>query len=84
MFGYALLGQAYLHGLGRGRSKAALWAWLLTIAYAATDEFHQSFVPGRGDSIVDVGIDSIGSALGLLIPAIWHQFSRRSKSNLLT
>ncbi len=70
MFGYALLAQAYLFGLRaqfRGRSKILYFlAWLLTVAYAFTDEFHQSFTPGRNSTIIDVGIDSIGSFLGLL------------------
>ncbi len=74
MLGYVLLVQAYLHGIGKSRPKAALIAWLLTIAYAATDEFHQRFTPGRGSSIIDVGIDSIGSLLGLALPAAWRFF----------
>ncbi len=77
MFGYALLAQAYLYGIGRYRPKAILWAWLMTILYAASDEFHQSFVPGRGDSIIDVGIDSIGSLLGLFAPAVWIYLTKR-------
>ncbi len=35
-----------------------LWSILLGVSYAASDEFHQSFVPGRGPSIRDVCIDS--------------------------
>ena len=40
-------------------------AVLLSAAYAATDEFHQSFVPSRTASIHDVVIDTVGAALGL-------------------
>ncbi len=75
MLGYALLAQAYLYGLRaqfHNRSRLfLLLAWLLTIAYAFTDEFHQSFTPGRNSTIIDVGIDSIGSVVGLL-PSIIH------------
>jgi VanZ family protein len=35
----------------------------LTLAYAATDEFHQTFVGGRHGTPVDVLIDSIGMAI---------------------
>ena len=32
----------------------------MTVCYAATDEFHQLFVPGRAGMVTDVLIDSIG------------------------
>ncbi|SIS42557.1 VanZ family protein [Salimicrobium flavidum] len=41
-------------------------AFLLSVIYAATDEFHQTFISGRSGQISDVGIDSIGVLLGLL------------------
>ncbi|MFN2577195.1 MAG: VanZ family protein [Pyrinomonadaceae bacterium] len=53
------------------------WFWLsllLAIAYALTDEFHQSFVPSRTASIYDCLIDSVGALIGLTV--IW---SRRRK-----
>jgi VanZ family protein len=42
---------------------AALTALLITSAYAATDEFHQTFVHGRHGSPVDWLIDTAGAAL---------------------
>lgn len=47
-------------------TRSALIAFLLSSLYAATDEFHQSFVPSRGPSLIDVGIDSAGAAFSLL------------------
>ncbi|MBS4193031.1 VanZ family protein [Bacillus sp. FJAT-49705] len=44
-----------------------LYAWLCTTIYAATDEIHQAFLPDRTGTIIDVGIDSIGALLALLI-----------------
>ena len=35
--------------------------------YAATDEFHQLFIPDRSASIIDVGIDSCGVIVGILL-----------------
>ena len=35
-------------------------------AFAATDELHQHFVRGRHASPIDVGIDAVGVALGML------------------
>lgn len=37
------------------------------VLFAALDEFHQSFVAERGPSIRDVGIDSIGILLGIVL-----------------
>jgi VanZ family protein len=37
------------------------------IAYAATDELHQHFVRGRHASPVDLGIDTVGLALGMVV-----------------
>jgi VanZ family protein len=36
------------------------------IAYGISDEFHQSFVPGRDASIFDLGVNSIGAALAVM------------------
>lgn len=35
------------------------------VIYAITDEIHQSFIPGRCASIMDVGIDSLGVLTGI-------------------
>lgn len=37
---------------------------IFTILYAISDEIHQSFVPGRVFSVVDLGIDGIGMLIG--------------------
>ena len=45
----------------RFSSKSRLWiVFLLTLFFAATDEFHQSFVAGRSGNVIDVCIDSVG------------------------
>lgn len=46
--------------------------FLLTVLLAALDEFHQSFVPGRCGTPVDVLIDSVGIFIGCLLLALWH------------
>lgn len=43
-----------------------LVAGFICVAFAAGDEYHQSFVAGRGPSVKDVGIDSIGAFFGIL------------------
>lgn len=44
-----------------------LAAALISLVYAITDEFHQTFVEGRSGSPVDVGIDAIGIGLAVLL-----------------
>lgn len=47
--------------------KRAFLAWEITTIYAATDEYHQSFVPGRTASFKDVIIDSCGCIIAIFI-----------------
>jgi VanZ family protein len=42
--------------------RAALWAFLIASGYAATDEYHQSFVEGRNGNPLDWAIDTAGAA----------------------
>lgn len=75
----------YVYGL-RGFA-LLLVAGLICVGFACGDEYHQSFVAGRGPSIKDVGIDSIGVFLGImavriccwtiLAPARMRERSRR-------
>lgn len=39
----------------------------ISALYAATDEFHQLFVPGRSGQITDVMIDTSGALVGMLV-----------------
>lgn len=36
------------------------------VAYGLTDEWHQSFVPGRDASLLDIAVDGVGAVGGLL------------------
>lgn len=62
--------------------------WLLIIAgvlcvgFAATDEYHQSFVAGRGPSVKDVCIDSFGALMGILVSEFFGWISVRSNEEL--
>lgn len=53
---------------GRRLSWAAL---AVAVLYAASDEYHQTFVPTRHGTVTDVMIDSAGAALALLIVNAW-------------
>lgn len=45
----------------------SLWSLLYGIAVASIDETIQRFVPDRGPSVKDVGIDTLGVCLGIVI-----------------
>ena len=77
---YAIL--AILLGLTIREYKKEPWLLLAltaTAAYAATDEFHQLFVPGRSGQLKDVLIDTAGGALGLVLLALILYLKRRRK-----
>ncbi len=48
-----------------------VWALTLAVAYAASDELHQTFVRGRHGSPIDVGIDTVGMLAGLVL--VWRR-----------
>lgn len=79
MTGYGLLAGAYWYGLGFNRKKGWL-AWILAVLYAATDEFHQSFTPGRHPSPEDVLLfDGGGAALALYLIPRFLEYRKKNK-----
>ncbi len=61
------------------RSHIYIFAVIIGVMYGASDEFHQSFVPGRTMSIWDLLADSIGLALVQMIIFIKHKLYLRNK-----
>lgn len=63
--GYGLLALSYLRALPNRNYKLA---WFLAVLYSLTDEFHQSFVPGRRASLIDVFVfDNLGAMIALFL-----------------
>src|SRR3989338_4518983 len=47
----------------RGRlysKKIFVWSFVFSVLYAFSDEWHQTFVPGREGTLRDVGFDTLG------------------------
>ncbi len=66
-FGLAVLVHLWLHFQNRWsflREKAYLFSFLIITCYAALDEIHQLFIPGRDCDILDWTADSIGGLIG--------------------
>ncbi len=64
--GYGALAISYARALDGSRWRRAGWALLLTLLYALSDEWHQTFVAGRDGNLLDVLIDLVGGTVGLL------------------
>lgn len=65
MVEYAVLAALLWRGL-RGEGVHAVRplfaaSFLLSVLYAVSDEWHQSFVPGRGPAAWDVAVDAAGA-----------------------
>ena len=64
---YGILGTALAWGAVRSGS-AGRWRWVgVGTLYGVSDEWHQSFIPGRSAEFADVGADAVGVALGFWI-----------------
>jgi VanZ family protein len=82
---YAFLAVLLWRGLRREHWLRTRWEWqtalrvlLLVALYAASDEWHQSFVPNREASVIDVLIDTIGAGAGLFLIWIGNRFCQRA------
>jgi len=71
--GYAGLGllalRAFHGGFNAPRVAPTLFAASVVILWGISDEFHQSFVPGRDASALDVVADAVGFTVAVLVMA---------------
>lgn len=63
--------RAMQFGKTMPRLRAVFGGPLVALLYAASDEFHQSFVPGRTPAVHDVLIDGIGILFITTILILW-------------
>jgi VanZ family protein len=67
---YALLAGLWVWALAPWLGRRALpAAGAIAFLYAITDEWHQSFIPGRDADPLDVLVDACGIALALVLAA---------------
>jgi VanZ family protein len=67
------------HNAAATRIRRLALSVAITVIYAVSDEWHQSFVPSRTASLVDVLIDSIGGICG-----IWSFKLRKPRQKRVT
>lgn len=79
---YAVLAALLWSALHRsGARRPASWALIFAMLYGFSDEFHQSYVPGRAAAVDDLVVDLIGAALTLLFIG-WLRSRRRAVQGL--
>ena len=76
VLGYTGLGMLFIRALAGGlptrlTTVTALAGLLLTVAYGVSDEFHQTFVPGRSADVEDLLADTIGGAGAVVVCWLW-------------
>ncbi|MBI2625598.1 VanZ family protein [Candidatus Parcubacteria bacterium] len=66
---FGVLALLAARALGRGEGwdakRALKGAFVISVLYAFSDEFHQAFVPGRSATLQDVGVDAFGVMVAL-------------------
>jgi VanZ family protein len=82
VFEYSIFGGLVWRAIRAGRSgwrwSWAYWTILVVACFALLDEFHQSFVPGRGASVLDSLLDTCAGAAALLL--LWLIFRPKTQS----
>jgi len=74
---WRVLMHVHAEGTVRPAWACALIALLIATMYAATDEYHQTFVASRGASVQDVMIDSCGALVGVVLVLLWRAWRIR-------
>ena len=79
---YAILGMLLWFSFsGIAGRKAGLYSFVTGTFYAASDEIHQLYVPGRSGQISDVILDASGVLIGLLLIYILRTGIKRYKKH---
>ena len=66
------------NGAWRKFRKEMFLPWFIAALYAASDEIHQLFVPGRSGQLSDVILDSAGALAGVAaFTVLWWLINRR-------
>jgi len=79
---YFILGLLLFRTFSSSSISSWSWRWslyavIIVVLWAVSDEFHQSFVSTRTASAVDVGIDTAAGILAQFVGALWHRYRRK-------
>jgi VanZ family protein len=80
---YSILGILVAIAIKPGSRRWVWWTFVLCELYAVGDEIHQSFVPGRTPTDLDLVIDGVSAlAACLATPGILRRLSRRGETGI--
>lgn len=51
----------------KNKIKHVMISFIFVFLYSCLDEFHQTLIPNRSGNFIDVIIDSVGGAIGILV-----------------
>ncbi|MCG7849344.1 MAG: VanZ family protein [ANME-2 cluster archaeon] len=72
-FGIVLYLTMHFSSNAKLQKYAVLFAFIIGVSYAITDEIHQTYVPGRSGTIADLMADTAGLVFSLIItPGLIH------------
>jgi VanZ family protein len=78
--GYATLTALWFWALAGIVRRPLLVAAAISFVYACSDEYHQTFVEGRGGTPMDVGIDSAGIAIAVVVAVALRRRRRSTRA----
>ena len=84
---YAILGGLLAWAFVKAKPSVVpsklIWlvATVLSILYGASDEWHQTFVPGRLATFADWVADALGSVAGVLAVYLYYRSSQQSAAS---
>lgn len=78
--GYGVLAMLFAHALALPRHGKII-ACVLAVLYGVTDEFHQSFTPGRTASAADLLVDLVGALCGVQLVGHSQSIAERARSS---
>jgi VanZ family protein len=75
---YFVLGLLLFRTFRGGSTSSWSWRWplfavIVVALWAASDEFHQSFVSSRTASAADIALDTAGGILAQFVAFLWHR-----------
>jgi VanZ family protein len=74
---FTILLSRALKASGVEKKEALIYSVILAILYGVSDEFHQSFTPGREPKLRDVVFDAMGSVLAVY--GLWNLLPKAPK-----
>jgi VanZ family protein len=80
MVAYGVLASLYLWALRHHFGRMGMLCVVSVVAsllYGISDEYHQTFVPGREGRVFDVGIDTVGACAAMVVD--WWLVRRRRR-----